>query len=231
MTAVAVQQSGAHHQQYNPRQSPHSSNMSTPHQSRPQSYISSAARQEAPIQNGTGVLMNPRPAVSNDPVLPVNGHGRAGVITTSSTESVQRSARRGSFSGRPTSAPHGTDGNADSSQDEGTRNRRAVRRRPKSLLQRSKSDYGPGGNDSQTEDEIQDWGARHGFEDHYQSEEFVSQLANVSSYSFYSSLFGVSIGITGNLVHAFPKSGWLTLFQVGHPSHLWTHSSNCSFWL
>ncbi|KAI1505017.1 raptor N-terminal caspase like domain-containing protein [Biscogniauxia marginata] len=30
----------------------------------------------------------------------------------------------------------------------------------------------------QTEDEIYEWGARHGFEDHYQSEDIISQLAN-----------------------------------------------------
>lgn len=31
----------------------------------------------------------------------------------------------------------------------------------------------------QAEEEYHDWGARHGFEDHYQSEEVISQLANV----------------------------------------------------
>lgn len=31
-----------------------------------------------------------------------------------------------------------------------------------------------------TEDDIPEWGARHGFEDHYQSEDIISQLANVS---------------------------------------------------
>lgn len=64
-------------------------------------------------------------------------------------------------------------------------------RRPvKPMLQRSKSDYAPrqqqkqlheqdGGDNS--DDEIQEWGARHGFEDHYQSEHIITQLASVST--------------------------------------------------
>jgi regulator-associated protein of mTOR len=78
---------------------------------------------------------------------------------------------------RPTSAPNGA---GETSPDESEPDRK--RHRPKPLLQRSKSDIGPRGDDqeSQADDDIQDWGARHGFEDHYASEEYVSQLANVS---------------------------------------------------
>lgn len=53
----------------------------------------------------------------------------------------------------------------------------------KPLLLRSRSEHGLRGNDEaehHPEDEIYDWGARHGFEDHYQSEDIISQLANVS---------------------------------------------------
>ncbi|KFX93007.1 hypothetical protein O988_07041, partial [Pseudogymnoascus sp. VKM F-3808] len=58
-----------------------------------------------------------------------------------------------------------------------------ARRRPKPLLKRSKSDYGPHGPRAgeESEDNLDDasyWGARHGFEGHYASEEYVSQLAN-----------------------------------------------------
>ncbi|KAJ3579549.1 hypothetical protein NPX13_g1022 [Xylaria arbuscula] len=51
--------------------------------------------------------------------------------------------------------------------------------RPKPPLQRSKSDYAPR-RDEQEPVGIQahEWGARHGFEDHYQSEDIISQLAN-----------------------------------------------------
>ena len=49
------------------------------------------------------------------------------------------------------------------------------------LLQRSKSDYGPRGEEAEeTEEDGQDWGARHGFDGHYASDEFVSQLVHVS---------------------------------------------------
>lgn len=52
----------------------------------------------------------------------------------------------------------------------------------KPLLLRSKSDYAPRPMDEPEpiEDDIPEWGARHGFEDHYQSEDIISQLANVS---------------------------------------------------
>ncbi|KAH8686077.1 raptor N-terminal caspase like domain-containing protein [Tricladium varicosporioides] len=188
MTAVAVQQ--AHRQQYNPRQSPHSSNMSSPHQSRPQSYTSAGPiqmqRQEPPIQNGTSGPVNPRPAVSNDPVQVANGNRtstsemdyRRSIASTRSNAPISNEStreRRTSLQARPTSAPGGT---GESSQEESETDRRTSRSKP--LLQRSKSDYGPRGEDLdwQGEEEWQDWGARHGFEDHYASEEYVSQLAN-----------------------------------------------------
>jgi regulatory associated protein of mTOR len=189
MTAVAVQQHAAHRQQYSPRQSPHSSNMSSAHQSRPESYSSSSAaqtqRQEPPLQNGGSSAMHSRPAVSNDPIPMVNrtrlssGESSASGGRTQPTagDSVDKGNRRASLQARPTSAPNGT---GETSPDESEPDRR--RRRPKPLLQRSKSDFGPRGEDqeSQADDEVQDWGARHGFEDHYASEEYVSQLANVS---------------------------------------------------
>ena len=185
MTAVAVQQRGEHRQQYNPRQSPHSSNAPSPGQSRPQSYTSAASaqmRQEPAMPahlngNGPSGIMNPRPAVSNDPVQIVNGngfHSQEADRGFAASNEPARDRRRASLQARPTSAP-----NAESSQDESEIDR--TKKRPKSLLQRSKSDFGPRGEDRDSqEEEIQDWGARHGFEDHYASEEYVSQLANVS---------------------------------------------------
>lgn len=48
-------------------------------------------------------------------------------------------------------------------------------------LLRSKSEHIVRRDDAdQTDEEIYEWGARHGFEDHYQSEDIISQLANVS---------------------------------------------------
>ena len=52
----------------------------------------------------------------------------------------------------------------------------------KPQLLRSKSDYvtRPIDEPDTASEEIPAWGARHGFEDHYQSEHIISQLANVS---------------------------------------------------
>lgn len=62
------------------------------------------------------------------------------------------------------------------SQDDGTHNRS---QRPKPTLQRSKSDYAVRRDEPEAvEDEAHEWGARHGFEDHYQSEDIISQLAS-----------------------------------------------------
>lgn len=71
------------------------------------------------------------------------------------------------------------------SQDDSGSDTQPRRARPKNLLLRAKSDFGPRGDTSTEESperDNQDWGARHGFEDHYQSEEYVSQLANVCVY-------------------------------------------------
>jgi regulator-associated protein of mTOR len=129
--------------------------------------------------------MNPRPAVSNDPVPVVNGSrsstaessASGGRTQSNASDFTDKGQRRASLQARPTSAPSGA---GETSPDDSETERK--RRRPKPLFQRSKSDYGPRGEDqeSQADEEIPDWGARHGFEDHYASEEYVSQLANVS---------------------------------------------------
>ncbi len=57
--------------------------------------------------------------------------------------------------------------------------------RPKPPLLRSKSDYiVQRDNPESVGGQIHEWGARHGFEDHYQSEDIISQLANVSGLDF-----------------------------------------------
>lgn len=69
-----------------------------------------------------------------------------------------------------------------------------VSRRGAPQLQRSKSDYGPRGEEAEEhEEDGQDWGARHGFDGHYASDEFVSQLVHVSG-SFHT-LFGSRGGL------------------------------------
>lgn len=57
------------------------------------------------------------------------------------------------------------------------------RPRPKPHLTRSKSEHAVRTDDQdldQDNEDIYNWGARHGFEDHYQSEDIISQLASVS---------------------------------------------------
>lgn len=80
-------------------------------------------------------------------------------------------------------------------------------RRP-GQLQRSKSDYGPQGEEVEQqheEEDNHDWGARHGFDGHDASDDFVIQLVNVSS-SF----------------HLFMQS------SSSRPGSPWSTTSRCS---
>lgn len=200
MTAVAVQPNGSRGPQFNPRESHHSSNDQSSHHSRSQTYTSSAAdqfhAQDTP-QNAASPMKHSRPTVSNisaqmakeeDTSSTSDQDGGSSTMDSSTGPGHDSLApsRRLSLQARPSSSP----GPEYSSQDESERDRR--RRRPKPLLQRSKSDYGPRGEDrnSPAEEEAQDWGARHGFDDHYASEEYVSQLANVSHTCF---LYAISL--------------------------------------
>lgn len=195
MTAVAVQPNGSREPQPNPRHSQHSSNgQPSNNHSRSQSYAASSAGQtrdqETPLQNATLPRMNPRSTVSNTPAQPAReedtssasdqdgGSSTMDSSTGHGHDGVAPSRRLSQQPTRPTSSPAPEYA---SSQDDSERDRRA--RRPKPLLKRSKSDFGPRGDDhhSSEEEETQDWGARHGFDDHYASEEYVSQLANVSN--------------------------------------------------
>lgn len=83
---------------------------------------------------------------------------------------------------RPTTAPGRRDGQGSNETRDDIGSGRALRPN-KPLLLRSKSEYKPRQVEEHPEpadEQIQDWGARHGFEEHYQSEQ-VMQLANVSS--------------------------------------------------
>lgn len=88
---------------------------------------------------------------------------------------------------RPLSAPGDkeeltiTTTNGDTDPERGTR-------LAKPLLLRSKSEHGLVReeviNIDRAEDEHYEWGARHGFEEHYESEDIISQLANVGVFAF-----------------------------------------------
>ncbi|KAK4219049.1 WD repeat-containing protein mip1 [Rhypophila decipiens] len=94
---------------------------------------------------------------------------------------------------RPSSAPgnkqnlpesHLNGGASDDDEDDAPQLRPA-----KPRLLRSKSEHGGIRNGSETneqhDDDYLEWGARHGFEDHYQSEDYISALAN-SWYMYFT---------------------------------------------
>lgn len=84
---------------------------------------------------------------------------------------------------RPSSAPGRRNGNAVLETRDDIEHHQQ-QRPSKPLLLRSKSDYArPMDEPEIVKDDIPEWGARHGFEDHYQSEDIISDLANVSCAS------------------------------------------------
>lgn len=199
MTAVALQQRNPPRQQYNPRQPSQSSNRSQPQTPQGQSYTQShhnipssstsasgsngavstassgsANYNEQPRRtggpNGASTNMMPHPTTNGESSR-ANGNGARRL----SDIEIQTHHRRNQSSSA-LARPNGARENSEPGQDVG-------RRRPKPLLKRSKSDYGPRAGEEledNQDNDAPDWGARHGFEGHYASEEYVSQLANVS---------------------------------------------------
>ncbi|KAG9242892.1 raptor N-terminal caspase like domain-containing protein [Calycina marina] len=172
MTAVTVQQhNGAYGHQHHTKHSPHSSNGVSHLHSQPQTYTSPAPVGQIP-QQGSQASLEQTVVPANTVILrpaDTNSYRQNGNQSTSRDGAKLNSGL--SEQARPQTA-------VGPSQDDSERER--LKRRPKPLLRRSKSDYGPRGEDQEIEPEehIQDWGARHGFEDHYVSEEYVAQLAN-----------------------------------------------------
>lgn len=155
--------SSAHRQLHNSSQEPQRS---------PQS--SSGAMPSAEDENGEG---SSGPDRLGNPQRPRIPHGRSSSA---------------SFSRRPSSAPGNNQQQGPSStQSDDEAERPLVVKKTKPPLLRSQSEYA--GSHRQQEDtdhseqEQYEWGARHGFEDHYQSEDIISQLANVS-WAFFAVL-------------------------------------------
>ena len=95
-----------------------------------------------------------------------------------------------SFSRRPSSAPRGDgSGGTNNTTDDEDENRALSLRPQKPPLLRSQSAFaGPNRDDAEHDDQEDiEWGTRHGFDDHYQSEDIISQLANVSLLFFSAS--------------------------------------------
>lgn len=109
------------------------------------------------------------------------GSPRQHSFTGAAGAGLQRS-NSASFSRRPSSAPRANGSGENSTTDADDDETGVVIRPPKPPLLRSQSEYASPHRDDaeQTDNEDFEWGARHGFEDHYQSEDIISQLANVS---------------------------------------------------
>lgn len=191
MTAVAVQQGSSQRSQYNLRQSPHASTHTRDQSG--QSFVGSSAsnaRAQGLHPNGsvsTASSSFPAPFVDTRRARGASGASTAtmanGDFAGAGPTTNGDDAPVASHNGRNHSSSMLANRNG-AREDPGPN---GAARRPRSLLQRAKSDYGPrhGAEDSE-DDDMQVWGARHGFEDHYASEEYVSQLANVSCCFFPS---------------------------------------------
>lgn len=101
--------------------------------------------------------------------------------SSSASDSRRPSTAPGNKQNNP-GAPQINGGGANTTDDDDES--RVVLRPPKPPLRRSQSEYAsPNRHDDEgdhADEEHHEWGARHGFEDHYQSEDIISQLANVS---------------------------------------------------
>ncbi|KAI2466775.1 raptor N-terminal caspase like domain-containing protein [Annulohypoxylon bovei var. microspora] len=135
-----------------------------------------------PVTNGTSTAMPSRlgtggPIYAARDPEPVKGRPRT---ATEERETVD-------LDRRPLTAP----GNKHNisltiSHDDSDHDRPSRRVVSKPPLLRSKSEHVVKREDAdQPDEEIYEWGARHGFEDHYQSEDIISQLAN-NWYMYYT---------------------------------------------
>lgn len=132
------------------------------------------AEVSGPRQNGTARSVSPGHAAPSPGQPTMNGR-RAATSPVPASTSQRPSSAPGDNQGAPP-APRADGGHSDNAGQ-----RPAVARPNKPTLHRSKSEYGlRQGETDDADEEHYEWGARHGFEDHYQSEDIISQLANVS---------------------------------------------------
>jgi regulatory associated protein of mTOR len=176
MTALAVQQNVQHPAPYNRHTIPTSSSKtnSIAHQSRHRNI------------NGTQEDENTLPVIAygSSNTMPsaagLNGSSSlAGDLVTASRNAAD--AVNNDSGKRPSSAPGNKDNLVAVAERAERRDLERVKRPVKPLLLRSRSEHGLRPDDVEhAEDDMYALGARHGFEDHYQSEDIISQLANVS---------------------------------------------------
>jgi regulatory associated protein of mTOR len=111
-----------------------------------------------------------------------NGTRAPGAQTVGAmSDPIETEAQRQDGDKRPSTAP----GNRNRPQTDASQDatRPSTARLPKPPLSRSRSEFGDQRDepDDVSDEEIYEWGVRHGFEDHYQSEDIISHLANVGS--------------------------------------------------
>lgn len=127
---------------------------------------------------------------SHASAAPATNGGETSRFKVQSTSSSDRESQTNETNDRrPLSAP-GRKNGVTASDDIGLESERPSRP-VKPSLHRSKSEYVPRQveESDHEEDEVRDWGARHGFEDHYQSEHIISQLANVCFHELLPILY------------------------------------------
>ena len=175
--------------------------------------------EQSKLPHANGSLTRPNRNSGPSAVTESNGQQSRGHNHTASATLTRRASDgHGSSSRRPSSAP-GNKGKGTvafmmggASDDDDNDDSSAPRqRRPKAQLIRSKSDFGlraeegDATEDEQNHEPISEWGARHGFEDHYQSEDIISQLANVSTPSRGYCSVAVARLHTAELVYVFHR--------------------------
>jgi regulator-associated protein of mTOR len=204
MTAVAVHNRNHPRQQFSPRQTPHSSKPSSTSQSpRSQTNISPTPVQTQHRDVAGGASSNGGPSIMNTRAVARGETSRAvmanGIQTVGQDPAIRPSTANIATDrtqandpsqpdyNRPTSAPGRRADSVSSFNPKESGNEESdnqvMRRRPKHLFHRSKSDFGPRGDDSDSprhDSDNPEWGARHGFEDHYASEDFLQHLTIVS---------------------------------------------------
>jgi regulator-associated protein of mTOR len=207
MTAVAVQQNGEHGQQYYNGGGAQGSTQGSLSRADSATY---ATTQQAAAQPGRSTNGNVNGAHNGTNVSAVSSNGNHSAVNglemrSSSNPSLSRmngvantqglSSAQGQYQGIEDirTQVRRDRGLSDAQRDSSGGDSEAESiRRPNQMLQRSHSDYGPRNEESEQEalEEVQEWGARHGFDDHYASEEFVTQLASVGrSFSFSMQIY------------------------------------------
>lgn len=129
-----------------------------------------------PLVNGTSTVM-PSRLGSNGPTYAI----RSPELPKGRPRTATDEREPVDFGRRPLTAPgNKADPIPSNSHDDSDHNQSRLTVSKPPLL-RSKSEHIVRREDAdQADEEIYEWGARHGFEDHYQSEDIISQLANVS---------------------------------------------------